>query len=235
MNRLFADIISAVRIGVIFLKNNYDAVLFDFDGTIADTGKGVFNAVRYAVESLGFEPLTDASLRTFIGPPLSDSFKRECGMTDEQSEEAVSKYREIYSEKCIYEFELYDGIDALIRDIKSSGIKLAIASSKPEKFVKRLLNQLGYDEIIDYISAPTFDKDHMSKKELINNAVNALGVEKKRTIMIGDRLFDIIGANEAEVESIGAVFGYGSEEELKEAGATYLVSHADEIRNIIFS
>ena len=74
-----------------------------------------------------------------------------------------------------------------------------------------------------------------SKKELINNAVNALGIEKSRTIMIGDRLFDIIGANEAEVESIGAVFGYGSEEELKEAGATYLVSHADEIRNIIFS
>lgn len=235
MKRLFADIISAVRIGVIYLKKNYDAVLFDFDGTVADTGKGIFNAVRYAVESLGFESLTDASLRTFIGPPIYDSFKRECGMNDGQSEEAVRKYREIYSEKCIYEFELYEGIDALIRDIKASGIKLAIASSKPEKFIRRLVAQLGYDEIIDFISAPTFDEDHMSKRELINNAVNALGVEKSRTIMVGDRLFDIIGANEAGVDSIGAVFGYGSEEELKEAGATYLVSHADEMRNIIFS
>lgn len=220
---------------MIILKNNYDAVLFDFDGTVADTGKGIFNAVRYAVESLGFEPLTDASLRTFIGPPIYDSFKRECGMNDEQSEEAVRKYREIYSEKCIYEFELYEGIDALIRDIKANGIKLAIASSKPEKFIRRLVAQLGYDEIIDFISAPTFDEDHMSKRELINNAVNALGVKKSRTIMVGDRLFDINGANEAGVDSIGAVFGYGSEEELKNAGATYLVSHADEMRIIIFS
>lgn len=213
----------------------YDAVLFDFDGTVADTGKGIFNAVRYAVASLGFPPLSDEVLRTFIGPPIYDSFERECGMNPDQCTEAVRKYREIYSEKCIYELEVYQGIDPLLRKLKENGVKIAIASSKPAKFIKRLIAFLEYENLIDFISAPSFDEDHMSKRELINNAVNALNVEKSRVIMVGDRHFDIIGANEAGVDSIGAAYGYGGEEELKKADATYVVSSADEMTDIIFS
>lgn len=216
------------------MVSKYDAVLFDFDGTVADTGEGIFNSIRYAISSLGFEQISESRLRTFIGPPIHDSFKRELNMTDEQCDEAVRKYREIYSEKCIYEFELYPGIDSLLRELKASGVKIAIASSKPVKFVSRLISHLGYDEIIDFISSPSFDGDHMSKAMLINNAVNEFGVKKSRTLMVGDRHFDINGANEAGIDSVGVIFGYGSEEELKEAGATYVVSHADEIKNIIF-
>ena len=213
----------------------YDAVLFDFDGTIADTGVGIFNSIRFAVAAMGFEPLTDSSLRSFIGPPVFDSFKRELGMTDEQSKKAVEKYRECYIRSGIYQLEVYDGIESLIKELKDKGFKVGIASSKPEKFVRKLVDFLKFNELIDFISAPEGDDAHQGKAVLITNSAKAFGVKKERVIMVGDRLFDINGANEAGVESIGVTFGYGSEKELRDSGATYIANSADDIRKIIFS
>ena len=110
------------------MKAKYDAVFFDFDGTIADTGEGIFSSVSYAIEAMGYNPLPDDRLRTFIGPPIFESFKRELGMTDEQSMQAVEKYREKYSENGIYLLKVYDGIENLLKELKNSGIKIAIAS-----------------------------------------------------------------------------------------------------------
>lgn len=217
------------------MKSNYDAVFFDFDGTIADTGIGIFNSVSYAIAAMGFSPLPDDRLRTFIGPPVFASFKRELNMTDEQSALAVEKYRERYSESGIYQLEVYEGIEELIEELKKSGIKVAIASSKPEKFVMRIIDFLNIGNLIDFIAAPESDKAPESKTLLVEKAVNHFGVDQNRALMIGDRYFDIDGANGAGVKSIGVTFGYGSREELKNAGATYLADNTEEIRQIIFS
>lgn len=217
------------------MKANYDAVFFDFDGTIADTGVGIFNSVSYAIEAMGFSPLPDDRLRTFIGPPIFESFKRELKMTDEQSTRAVEKYRERYSESGIYQLEVYEGIEELINELKNSGIKVAIASSKPEKFVMRLIEFLKIDSLIDFIAAPESDKAPEGKTVLVERAVKHFGVEKSRALMVGDRYFDIDGANGAGVESVGVTFGYGNREELEKSGATYLADNAEEIRKIIFS
>lgn len=213
----------------------YDAVFFDFDGTIADTGVGIFNSVSYAIAAMGFPPLPDDRLRTFIGPPVFDSFRRELGMNEEEAAKAVEKYRERYSESGIYQLEVYDGIEELIKELKNSGIKVAIASSKPEKFVKRLIDYLKIDNLIDFIAAPESDKAPDKKTALVERAVKHFGVDKSRALMIGDRYFDIDGANGAGVESIGVTFGYGSREELEKAGATYLADNSEDIRIIIFS
>lgn len=212
----------------------YSAVLLDFDGTIADTGRGIFNSIQYAVEKLGFEPLDSETLRRFIGPPIYDSFKRELGLDDEKSEFAVRKYREKYSEGGIYELDLYDGILPLMKTLKENDIKIGIASSKPQNFIIRLVDFLEIGNLIDFISAPSADDTPQSKASLINNAAEALNISKDRIIMVGDRHFDINGANGAGVESIGVTFGYGSEEELKNAGATYIAGCAEEIADIIF-
>lgn len=217
------------------MKPNYDAVLFDFDGTVADTGEGIFSSIRSAIAAMGFEPIDEELLRTFIGPPIFDSFKNGVGMTDEQSREAVKKYREAYSESGIYNFEIYDGIEALLRELHKNGIKTAIASSKPARFIEKIIDYLDFSELIDCVSCPRSDTVHESKESLINNAVEQMGVAKSRTLMVGDRRFDIEGANLAGVESVGVTFGYGGEEELKKAGATYIAGSADEIKRIIFS
>lgn len=216
------------------MNSKYDAVLFDFDGTVADTGKGIFSSIQYAVECLGYEPLDCETLRRFIGPPVYDSFKRELGLDEERSDFAVKKYREKYAEKGIYEFELYDGIIELMKTLHDMGIKVGIASSKPQNFLIRIVDFLKIGEIIDFISAPSADDTPQSKASLINNAAEALNVSKDKILMVGDRYFDIDGANGAGVESVGVTFGYGSEEEFKKSGATYIAGCADEISSIIF-
>lgn len=214
--------------------SKYSAVLFDFDGTIADTGRGIFDSIQYAVEQLGFDPLDVETLRRFIGPPVYDSFKRELGLDDDKSDFAVKKYREKYSESGIYEFDIYDGILPLMKTLKENGIKIGIASSKPQNFLIKIVDYLKINNLIDFISAPSADDTPQSKTSLINNSAEALNISKDRILMVGDRYFDINGANGAGVESVGVTFGYGSEEELKKSGATYIAGCADEIADIIF-
>lgn len=213
----------------------YDGVLLDFDGTIADTGEGIFSSVRYAIEAMGFDPLPEETIHTFIGPPIFSSFRRELNLSDEDSAKAVEKYRERYVEDGIYKLKVYDGLEKLMNDMKKSGIKLAIASSKPENFIVKILEFLKSDNLFDYISAPENDKAPESKTALVERAVNHLGIDKSRAVMIGDRYFDIDGANGAGIDSIGVTFGFGSKEELQNAGATFIAENVDDIRKIIFS
>lgn len=217
------------------MELKYDGVLLDFDGTIADTGEGIFSSVRYAIEAMGFDPLPEEIIHTFIGPPIFSSFKRELNLSDEDSAKAVEKYRQRYVEDGIYKLQIYDGLEKLMLDMKKSGIKLAIASSKPENFILKILEFLKMDNLFDYISAPESDKAPESKTALVERAVSRLGIEKSRAVMIGDRYFDIDGAKGAEIDSIGVTFGFGSKNELQNAGATYIAECADDIRKIIFS
>ena len=213
---------------------NYDVVLFDFDGTFADTGEGMFESIQYAVKSLGFDPLDGETLRRFVGPPVFESFMRELGVDAEKADYAVTKYREAYAEIGIFKFRIYEGILDLLRELKENGISVGIASAKPQKFIVRIVAHLGIGEWVDYISSPADDKADPSKVKLINQAVSALKAEKSRVLMVGDRHFDISGANGSGVDSVGVTFGYGSEEELRNAGATFIAHTVSEVRNIIF-
>ena len=105
----------------------YDVVLFDFDGTFADTGEGLFESVQCAVKALGFEPLDNATLRRFIGPPVYESFKRELAINDEQADFAVEKYREAYAKEGITKLRIYEGNLELLRELKENKIKAAVA------------------------------------------------------------------------------------------------------------
>lgn len=217
------------------MEKKFDVVLFDFDGTFADTGVGIFNSIRFAIAAMNMRQLEEKQLRTFIGPPIHDSFKRELGLTDEQCEFAVKKYRETYSKRGIYQFEVYNGIPELIAKLRENGIKVAIASAKPEKFIAQIFKFLKLTDEIDFISATRSDSADEDKCTLINRAIDALGVDKSRALMVGDRHFDINGAKAAGVKSAGVTYGYGSREELEAAGATYIASSVDELDDIIFA
>ncbi len=216
------------------MNNKYDAVLFDFDGTVADTGKGIFNGVYHVLDSMGIDPPEPEKLRYFIGPPLHESFRIVFGFNEEECKAAVATYREYYSAKGIFELTMYDGMEELFRKLKARGIKLGISSSKPEIFLLRIVDKFGLSELFDTVKGSDIDYIHSDKSLIIRRATEAMNLPgSAKVLMVGDRCFDINGAKKAGVDSAGVLFGYGSREEFEEAGADYIVVKADELFGII--
>lgn len=216
------------------MGKRYDAVLFDFDGTVADTGKGIFNGVYHVLDAFGIEPPEKEKLRFFIGPPLHESFRTVFGFSEAQCDAAVIKYREYYSDKGIFELTMYAGMEELFRKLKAEHIKIGIASSKPELFLLRIAESLGLAELFNTVKGSDIGYINSDKSVIIRRAMEAMNLAiGAKVLMVGDRCFDINGAKKAGVDSAGVLFGYGSREEFEEAGADYIVADTDELFEII--
>lgn len=202
----------------------YDVILFDLDGTVADSGLGVTNSVKYALEKFGIESGSREELNRFVGPPLTESFMTFCGFDYEKSLLGIEYYREYYKETGIFECSLYDGIKELLVQLKSRGIKLVLATSKPELFAHRVLDFLGVHACFDFIAGASMDeKTRTTKTQVIDYALKMAEInDTSRVLMVGDRKFDVNGAKEFNIKTVGVTFGYGTREELLEAGAVYI-------------
>ena len=213
----------------------YTTVLFDLDGTLTDPGEGIANSVAYALNKYGINVDDKKELYKFIGPPLYESFSSFYGFSEEKAREAITFYREYYKEKGINECKLYDGIKELLQGLKNAGYKISLATSKPEIFAHRVLDNYGIHSYFDFIGAATTDeKTRSTKEQVIEYVLASLNVtDTSKLVMIGDRLFDINGAKQFGIDSIGVTFGYGSYEELEKAGATYIVNTPEEIEKIL--
>lgn len=211
---------------------NYDTILFDLDGTLVDTGLGITNSVMYALEKFGIEVTDRASLYKFIGPPLHKSFENFCGFTPEKAMQAVEFYREYYKDKGIFEVEMYAGLETTLEKLYNAGKTLLVTTSKPEVFAKKILEHLGIEKYFKVIAGSNLDGTRTVKAEVISYALEQCNITDLSTVIIvGDREYDIIGANEIGIDSMGVLFGYGSEDELKNAGATYLAKSTADIYN----
>ena len=212
----------------------YKTVLFDLDGTLTDPGLGITNSVMYALNKFNIKVEDRTSLYKFIGPPLKDSYKKYYHLSDEEITRAVAYYREYFSDKGIYENELYDGITEVLKQIKNSGRQVILATSKPEEFAVEILRYFQIDQYFDFVAAATMDGTRNNKADIIAYALE-LGqiTDLQSAVMIGDREYDINGAKAAGLDSIGVLYGYGSREELESAGATYIVESVDEILALI--
>ncbi|MEG2081109.1 MAG: HAD hydrolase-like protein [Oscillospiraceae bacterium] len=212
----------------------YTTVLFDFDGTLVDSSLGIFRSLQYAFKADGKSEPDFADLRCFIGPPLTDSFKEFYGYDDENAVRMVEKYRERYKNEGLLEAEVYKGIPELLKILKANKIKIATASSKPKQFIVKILKVMGLYEYFDYIGGIDFNSGDLTKKAIIEMALNSLNItDKSSCIMVGDRCFDIDGANGAEISSIGVLYGFGSEKEFIENKATYIANSPADIQKII--
>ena len=211
----------------------YDTVFFDLDGTIIDSGEGVSNSVLYALEKFGINETRENALR-FIGPPLADSFRDFYGFDDEKATKGIEIYREYYREKGIFECYLYDGIRELLIKLKENGYKVVLCTSKPEEYAHRVLRFFEIFDLFDHACGATMDeKTRATKDEVMAYALEISGAQREKTLMVGDRKFDINSACKFGLDSVGVTFGYGSKEELKSAGATYIVDSAKEIENLL--
>ena len=213
---------------------NYDIILFDLDGTLTDSAPGILNSVRYACRKLGLEMPRETTLRKFLGPPLIDSFRQLVGLSDAEADRAVSAFREYFPTKGLFENEVYPGIPALLADLKAAGKTVLIATSKPEEFAKRIMEHFNLAQYCDFICGATLDETRTDKAEVIAYALETAGItDKTGLVMVGDREHDVLGAKKNGLPCIGAVYGYGTAEELTAAGAAALAETVEELHNIL--
>lgn len=214
------------------MSERFETVIFDFDGTIADTFRGVRHCFLEALHTFGYDETDEAKLHTYLGPPLYDSFMLYCH--DEQTaRQMVAKYREVYRAGAMLECDLYDGIAELFAELDAAGIRMAIASSKPGEFVKRLLAHFELEKYFAFVSAPVIGNPEPTKYDLITAALSALGAESSTAAMVGDRRFDIEGAKQSGVFAVGVSYGFGTVDELESQGADCICDTPKQISELI--
>ena len=210
----------------------YKAVVFDFDGTLCDTGEGIFKSARYALEAFGYDIPEDENLSYFIGPPLLVTFQEHFNTSVTEAEELVKKYRERYTNTGLYECELYEDIVPLLSSLKKDGLKLAIASSKPKLYIDRLLEKFSVTNYFDAVCGVDFNVDCEPKQSIIQRCLAELEVEAEDALVVGDRSYDIDGAAACSADSVGVLWGYGNKFEFIESGATYIAEKAGDVESI---
>lgn len=207
-------------------------ILFDLDGTLTDSSKGIINCVKYALDAANVKLDSEEKLYEFIGPPLTDGFMTIAGMTREDAEKSTAKFREKYNVTGLFENEPYKGIENVLEKLSDRGFILAVATSKPEKTAKRILEHFNLTKYFKEIAGSSSDGKRNTKQAVIEEVLRRLSVgeeEKKNVLMVGDRKHDIIGAHGCAVKVLGVYYGFAKPGELESAGADYIVQGVGDI------
>lgn len=211
----------------------YKHIIFDLDGTLSDPGLGITNSIMYALEKYGIKA-ERSELYKFIGPPLRESFTVYFGFDKDQAEQAVGYYREYFSDKGMYENQLYPGINDLLAGLNLKNRKLYIATSKPYDYSVRILEHFGILEYFDFVSGSNMDGSMSDKSDLIDKIMIYIkNEEQAETIMIGDRRYDIEGAKHHNIDSAAVLYGYGEKAELENVEPTYLIENTEQLAVIL--
>ena len=207
-------------------------ILFDLDGTLTDPMLGITKSVRYALNYYGIEVNDLHDLLPFIGPPLRDSFSEFYGFDSQKANEAVEKYREYFATKGIFDNKFYQGMHECLQRLVDNGKVLFVATSKPEKFARQILEYFDLAKYFMFIGGSEFTSRE-KKAEVIEYVLAKNNIPIAEAIMVGDRMFDIIGGHVNKLPCIGVLYGYGTREELQHSGADYLVSSVSELLDLL--
>ena len=209
----------------------YKAIFFDLDGTLTESGEGITKSVQYALEKLG-KPEEDLDkLRVFIGPPLMEQFMKYADIDETEARKAVEAYRERYAVKGIFENRPYDGVENLLRELKGKGYILAVASSKPEYYVTKILDYFNLSSYFAVVVGSEMNGARTSKTEVIEEALKRLNMSdrRKEVLMVGDKEHDVLGARAAGLACVAVGYGYGTKEELTAAQPLKIVASIEEL------
>lgn len=205
-------------------------LLFDLDGTLTDPMDGIHKCVCHALEQLSFPPPPASEVAGYIGPPLRETFAALCQSTDEiLIERAVELYRERFASVGLYENTLYPEIPETLETLRSAGYRMFVATSKTQVFAERVLEHFSLAEYFIATHGGEFGNRLDNKAHLVGELLEKHALDPEATAMVGDRKYDIHAAKENGVWSIGITYGYGSREELLEAGADHICDTPREI------
>jgi phosphoglycolate phosphatase len=206
------------------------AVLLDLDGTLTDSRPGIVGSYWATLRALGHEPDPAVDLTYVVGPPMDDVMGEVLAhYGDTRVEQAVAAYRAHYGEVGLFDNAVYDGIEALLAELRAAGRQVCLATSKRTVFARRILEHFRLDGYFDgiYGAEPGGARDH--KPELIAHVLAAQSIDPATAVMVGDRRYDITGAHANRVRAIGVLWGYGGRAELEQAGADLLVDTPAEL------
>lgn len=198
-------------------------ILFDLDGTLFDSSEGIKMCYRKGLAHFGIVIENDSELDKVIGPSLYDSYSQFFGLKGDEVTEAVRIYRELYSSDGIYKVRMYDGVEKMLDSLKQNSFTICLATSKPHVMAQRILEFSGLKPYFDVVCGANLDGSMSDKVELISECLKLSDfTDKSRVFMVGDRFYDIVGAIRAGVHSVGVTYGFGSHQELSDAGAEYI-------------
>ena len=201
------------------MRPSPDVVLLDLDGTLSEAGPAIIAAVALALEQVGADPLDEAALRAFVGPPLQDSSAALPGMDELLVDRAVAAYRASYD---LLGSPLYAGVPDALAALRQAGLRLALATSKPQPFAERVVAAHALAPLLEVVVGSDRPAGIRTKGDVVGEALRRTG-PRRRAVMVGDREHDVHGATEHWVDCVGVLWGYGDEEELTAAGAIALV------------
>lgn len=209
---------------------DWTCILFDLDGTIADSAPGITASLGFMFEEMGLPVPSNEELRDWVGPPILDSFRDRAGMTPAEAAQALAIYRQHYLEHAGTGSPIFEGIPHVLRSIHQAGIPLALATSKPEFPASVILDHGNLTSNFRVISGSSIDEIRSAKKDVISEALTRfrmIGVDVSRAVMVGDRDYDVEGATANGMPAIYVTWGYGNPGE--EQGSIAQVGHPREL------
>ncbi len=206
----------------------YKNIIFDADGTLINSFEGIFKGINYVLREVGESELNADEIKKFVGHALAHSFRELLHFDEEKVEKSITLYRDYYAKYGVFECELYDGIKELIENLHADGKILSVATSKPQKFIEIILKNKGLDKYFTCISGADMSEKHSGKKELIEKAIC-----DENAVMVGDRYFDIEGAKNVGIDSIGVLYGFCADGEFEKYVPTHIAKDATDIYNIV--
>ena len=207
-------------------------MLFDFDGTLNETGPGIFAATRAMMREFNVPDIPDSEMIKIVGPPLKVGFSTILRMDEATVPAAVARYREIAKTVGMDLVKPYPGVLDMMRELKALGALVGIVTAKVHSTALEQIELFGFAPYTDYVRG-AYPDGRGEKPELLRVALDELELDRSSVVMVGDRYYDISAAVQSGVDSIGVLYGYGSEEELRDAGATYIVRTVEELSRLL--
>lgn len=214
-----------------FFNKKY--ILIDLDGTLTDTERGVTNSFLYALDKKGVKYDREGNLRWIIGPPIIESYKRFLGCSEEEAKELLGGYREYYNDRGIFENELYDGVELMLKRLCEGGKILFTATSKPQVFAKRILDEHDVSKYFKYIYGSTLDGTISTKEQVLRNIIETEGLLIEECVLLGDTKYDIIGARELGMDVICIKYGFGTKEEFESYPPDLLLDGCEDVCSVL--
>jgi len=206
----------------------YKYIIFDLDGTLIKSEEGLFDSITYALEKSGVDPGDRKDMKRMIGPVLWESFQKFYNMSAEEADRANAYFVEAYDKEGIYNVSVYEGVVQMLETLRNAGRILLVVTAKPRDMAETVLNHTGIDQYFQAVIGPARGDKKTDKGSLLRKALDFLAgtstdhFQKEQVVMVGDRMFDIRGANDAGIDSIGVLYGYGSLNEIVQTGATWI-------------
>ena len=211
----------------------YDYILFDLDGTLTDSKPGIIECIAYALEKENV-PYTNQILDKMVGPPFRVSMHDFLGLEMPEIEKLIGIYRGVYEEYGYKNCKVFEGVEQMLSALKNAGKVLGVATSKPIKFTQMIMRDFDLGKYFDYVAGASSDASKEAKSDVIQGALENLGVkDKSKVLMVGDRLYDIEGAHMQGIDCAAVLYGYGSKEEFEEYKAEYIFAAPDDVVKLV--